>query len=87
MQIFQEGHGMSENSPKTHPLNTTPSPEASVAPPPQESGRVGLSKTRLVLAFLVAATSDILSYSTVFVPPVQWAVDLATALLLFMILG
>ena len=41
----------------------------------------------MVLAFLVAAASDIVSYGTVFVPPVQWAVDIATALLLFMILG
>jgi hypothetical protein len=77
---------MPENLSKTYQVNTTP-PEASVGPPPQEEGRVGLSRTRLALAFLVAAASDIVSYSTVFVPPVQWAVDLATALLLFMFLG
>ena len=46
-----------------------------------------LSKTRLVLAFLVAAASDVLSYGTAFVPPVQWTVDLVTALLLFGLLG
>ena len=46
-----------------------------------------LSKLRLVLAFLVAAVSDIVSYGTAFVPPVQWTVDLVTALLLFVLLG
>jgi hypothetical protein len=46
-----------------------------------------LSKTRLTLAFLVAAASDAVSYGTAFVPPVQWIVDLATALLLFALLG
>lgn len=45
------------------------------------------SKTRLALAFLVAAVSDVVSYSTAFVPPVQWTVDLVTALLLFVLLG
>src|SRR6266702_2966481 len=46
-----------------------------------------LSKTRLAFALLVAATSDVVSYGTAFVPPVQWAVDLETALLLFGLLG
>jgi hypothetical protein len=46
-----------------------------------------LSKTQLALAFLVAAVSDVVSYGTAFVPPVQWMVDLLTALLLFGLLG
>jgi hypothetical protein len=41
----------------------------------------------LILAFLVAAASDLISYGTEFVPPMQWAVDLITALCLFVILG
>lgn len=45
------------------------------------------SKTRLAIAFLVAVVSDIVSYGTAFVPPVQWTVDLITALLLFVLLG
>jgi hypothetical protein len=45
------------------------------------------SRTRFVIAFGVAAVSDLLSLGTEFVPPVQWAVDLATASLLFWILG
>ena len=47
----------------------------------------GPSKTRVALAFLVAAASDVVSYGTALVPPVQWAVDIATALLLFGFLG
>jgi len=60
-------------------------PEYPEAPRPVAAPR--LSKTRLVLAFLVAAASDVLSYGTAFVPPVQWTVDLVTALLLFGLLG
>ncbi len=51
------------------------------APTPQPS------TTRLALAFLVASASDVVSYATAFVPPVQWTVDLVTALLLFVLLG
>lgn len=49
--------------------------------------RVSLSIRRLGLAFLVAAASDLISYWAVLVPPVQWVVDLITALGLFVILG
>jgi hypothetical protein len=78
---------MPEHLSNTYPVNTMPPPEASGGPSLQEAGRVGLSKTRLALAFLVAATSDVVSFWTELVPPVQWAVDLVTALLLFMVLG
>jgi hypothetical protein len=78
---------MPEPLSKPAPMTTTPPPAASVGPPPQEEGRGGLSRTRVTLAFLVAAASDLASYGTGFMPPVQWAVDLVTALLLFIILG
>ena len=42
---------------------------------------------RLVLAFTVAAISDVLAVWVVFLPPLQWALDLVTAFLLFLILG
>jgi hypothetical protein len=35
----------------------------------------------------VAAVSDLISFWIAFVPPAQWAVDLGTAFLLFLILG
>jgi hypothetical protein len=78
---------MPEHRSNTYPMRTTPPTKAPVEPRPRERGRVGLSKTRLALAFLIAATSDVVSFWTELVPPVQWAVDLVTALLPFMVLG
>jgi len=45
------------------------------------------SRKRQAVAFLIAAVSDFLSFWLVLVPPMQWVIDLATALLLFLILG
>ena len=78
---------MPERLSNTYSMPTTPSPETSVQPRPQGEGRASLSKTRLALAFLFATTSDVVSFWTELVPPVQWAVDFVTALLLFMVLG
>src|SRR5712675_43065 len=44
-------------------------------------------RTRFAIALAVATVSDLLSLGAEFVPPVQWAVDFATAFLLFLILG
>jgi hypothetical protein len=44
-------------------------------------------KRRLAAAFTVAAISDVLSVWLEFVPPLQWTIDVATAGLLFLILG
>ena len=46
-----------------------------------------LSRLRLALAFAVSAVSDFVSIWTEFAPPAQLLVDLATAGLLFLILG
>jgi hypothetical protein len=45
------------------------------------------SRTKIALAFGVAAVSDVFSIWLDFIPPVQWAIDGATALALYMILG
>ncbi len=45
------------------------------------------SRARLAIAFAVAAASDFLSIWTEFTPPLQWALDLGTALALYLILG
>jgi hypothetical protein len=45
------------------------------------------SRMRFAIAFGVAAVSDAVSLSTEFVPPLQWAVDLTTSALLFLVLG
>ena len=48
---------------------------------------LGLTKKRLALAFAIAALSDLISLATNFIPPLQWALDLATAGALFAVLG
>ena len=45
------------------------------------------SRKRQAFAFVVAAVSDFLSFWTALAPPMQWLIDLGTALLLFLILG
>lgn len=60
--------------------------------PPEEPARRGAGITlgknaRLALAFAIAVASDVASMWLVFVPPVQWGLDVATALVLFLILG
>jgi hypothetical protein len=46
-----------------------------------------LSWKRLAVAFVLAAVSDLISFWTELVPPVQWVLDFVTAFLLFLILG
>src|ERR1017187_3502494 len=57
------------------------------APPRIEPLQVGYRKKRLGLAFAVAAISDVLAVAVALIPPLQWALDLVTAFLLFLILG
>jgi hypothetical protein len=45
------------------------------------------SKKTLVLAVAIAAVSDAIGAFVTLAPPIVWVVDLATALLLFMVLG
>jgi hypothetical protein len=49
--------------------------------------RTRFSGRRLALAFAVAAMADVLSGFLVLAPPVQWTVDVVTALVLFAVLG
>jgi hypothetical protein len=53
----------------------------------QSSKRPRFSKKRLAVAFIIAGISDFIGAYTTLVPPIGWAVDIATALLLFMVLG
>ena len=59
-------------------------PQNAIAPPLQSKRP---SRARMAIAFGVAAISDFLSIWTVFAPPAQWALDVITALVLFLILG
>jgi len=45
------------------------------------------SRAKMAIAFGVAAVSDALSIWITFAPPFQWALDLATAFVLFLIFG
>jgi hypothetical protein len=45
------------------------------------------SRAKMAIAFGVAAVSDALSIWVTFAPPFEWALDLATAFALFLILG
>jgi hypothetical protein len=62
-------------------------PRPTEAPPRIEPVQAAYRKHRLVLAFGVAAISDILAVAVVFAPPLQWLLDVVTAFLLFLILG
>jgi hypothetical protein len=69
-----------------------PTVPADVPPPAASPGRkprlpLGLTKGRLILAFAIAGASDLISAFMPFLPPVGWAVDFATAALLFIVLG
>ena len=68
------------------PLPPEPSKQSTSAETPS-SNVLKFSKKRLVLAFAIAATSDAIGAFTTPLPPIGWAVDLVTALLLFMVLG
>lgn len=44
-------------------------------------------RAQMAAAFGVAAVSDVLSMGFAFAPPIEWAIDVATAFALFLILG
>jgi hypothetical protein len=64
-------------------------PETPIPPgeEPQRLPRPRFSRKRLTLAFTIAALADGLSVFLTLTPPVRWAIDLVTAILLFMVLG
>ena len=45
------------------------------------------SRARIAIAFGVAVVSDLLSIWVTFAPPFEWVLDLATAAILFLVLG
>src|SRR5262249_50072617 len=65
---------------------TEPSKQATSSETPS-SKTLKFSKKRLVPAFFIARISDAIGAFTTPLPPIGWAVDLATVLLLFMVLG
>ena len=68
-----------------NPISTAKPTEIVVAPALPQAKRH--SWKTLALALLVAGVSDAISFFVSFITPVQLAVDVATAILLFLILG
>jgi len=68
------------------PPPTEPSKQPTSAAMPS-SNILKFSKKRLALAFVMAGISDAIGAFLTPLPPIGWVVDLATALLLFMVLG
>ena len=68
------------------PVPTEPSRQPTSAETPS-SPILKFSKKRLAVAFVVAGISDAIGAFTTPLPPIAWLVDLATALLLFVVLG
>jgi len=54
---------------------------------PSSSKFSKLSKKRLALAFVIAGISDLIGAFATLAPPIGWALDIVTAMLLFMVLG
>jgi hypothetical protein len=53
----------------------------------QSSRTLEFSKMRLAIAFAIAAISDVVGAFATLSPPLGWAVDFATVVLLFIVLG
>lgn len=64
-----------------------PETQIPVGEEPQPLTRPRFSGKRLALAFTIAALADGISVFLTLTPPVEWAADLVTAILLFMVLG
>jgi hypothetical protein len=56
-------------------------------PPRIEPTQARYRNKRLLLAFTVAAISDVVAVWITLLPPLQWLLDIVTAFLLFLILG
>jgi hypothetical protein len=59
-------------------------PTSAETPP---SNTLKFSKKRLALAFVIAGISDAIGAFVTPLPPIGWVADVATALLLFLVLG
>jgi hypothetical protein len=68
-------------------------PSASITTPTDLAASPAVPQTKrpswklLALALVVAGVSDVVSFAVTLVLPLQWTVDVATAILLFLIFG
>jgi hypothetical protein len=87
------------SKPEVHPTPTELSKTRVPAEPPvlmgpmrqgemtRSSGGLNFTRNQLILAVAIAAASDGIGLMTKMIPPLEWAVDLVTAALLFAVLG
>jgi hypothetical protein len=77
-----------EHAKQANKVMTTPTDQPIILTTAEESSSIQRpSRKRQAVAFLIAAVSDFFSFWTVLAPPMQWVIDLVTALLLFLVLG
>lgn len=70
------------------PMQFQPLPTPLPLPKPMSAWPFpSMTRLRLALALSVAVVSDVVSILATFIPPIQWIVDIVTAVLLFVILG
>src|SRR6516225_2937061 len=73
------------------PATMTPPPAEPIKQPGSAQApsldTLKFSKKQLALAFVIAGISDAIGAFIALLPPIGWVADLATALLLFMVLG
>jgi hypothetical protein len=71
----------------TSPIPAPPETGKPTSAQSTSSKRLKFSRNRLAVAFVIAAISDVLGIFATPAPPIGWAVDIGTALLLFVVLG
>ena len=76
-----------DSEPSLPPVATSPPIVPAPAGAAAQVGAARIAKWRLAVAFAIAGVSDAISVVTSFAPPIEWAVDLVTASLLFVVLG
>ena len=69
------------------PTPLEPSKQQSTSAETPSSNTLKFSKKRLSLAFVIAGISDAIGAFVTPLPPIGWAADVATAFLLFLVLG
>jgi hypothetical protein len=69
------------NEPMKQPVELSTKPKGAATLPH------GLTKTQIIVALAIAGISDVVGAFVTVAPPVAWGVDIATAVLLFLVLG
>jgi hypothetical protein len=71
----------------TETIGSRKMPHPSRPPERTASTPLKFSVARLALAFVIAGASDVIGAFTSVAPPIGWAIDIVTAVLLFVVLG